>query len=152
MSDTGSPRHHPPRAPHHRPPPLLVIAATGLAVVLAVGITLVLLRVRGGDASSDQHAAAARSIAEPPEPSRPAVIAPAAPAAHERREPLPASARAAMPPAEAPPTDVPEWERKPLRTTQPFPEEARFDPPMAPIKIPPEMLVPLGARDGAATP
>ena len=50
------------------------------------------------------------------------------------------------------PDDVPEWERKPLRTAQPFPEAARFDPPTPPMKIPPEMLVPPAAPDAARAP
>ncbi len=65
----------------------------------------------------------------------------------EHREP---AATPAISAATPPPAEVPEWERKPTRTSQPFPEEARFDPPMPPIKIPPEMLVPLGTPDGAA--
>ncbi len=109
-------------------------------MVLALGITFVILRVRGGDAShDDREVATATSIAAPPEPPRP----PAAPVV--RREP-PAPA----PSAETPPAEVPEWERKPLRTAQPFPEEARIDPPTPPMKIPPEMLIPLGTPDAGA--
>jgi hypothetical protein len=129
---------------------LLVIAATGLAVVLAFGITFVILRVRGRDAGKDERTAAtAPSIAEPAQPPRPPVNAPAVAPAREHREPATATA---PPPAETAPAELPVWERKPLRTSQPFPEEARFDPPMAPIKIPPEMLIPLGTPDAAGAP
>jgi hypothetical protein len=121
-----------------------VIAATGLVVVIARGITLLVVRVRGdGVRRRDDAAAVAAPEHESP---RPLVNAPATVAAPGHRE---ATAPAIAPPAAAaaPPAEVPEWERKPLRTSQPFPEEARFDPPMPPIKIPPEMLIPPAAPD-----
>jgi hypothetical protein len=149
VSDTGSHRHSAPRPPHRRPPPLLVIAATGLAVVLGLGITLLIVRARGdGGRGKDEGTAAAL----PPEPAptpQTAVNAPVEPRvpSPEHREP---AAPAVAPPSSA--AEVPEWERKPLRTSQPFPEEARIDPPMPPIKIPPEMLIPPAAPDAARTP
>ena len=149
MPDTGSHRHTAPRAPHQRPPPLLVIAATGLAVVIGLGITLVILRLRAGDPGTDGKIASpapALTLTQP-EPPRAPVDDHAAPAP-EHREPVHPSG-SPPPPSESPPTEVPAWERKPLRTSQPFPEEARFDPPMPPIKIPAEMLIPLGASDAA---
>jgi hypothetical protein len=39
-----------------------------------------------------------------------------------------------------PPAELPIWERPPRTTIQPFPEEARFDPPLPPFKVPPEMI------------
>jgi hypothetical protein len=144
VPDTGSHRPSAPRPPHHRPPPLLVIAATGLAVVIGLGIALLIMRGRGGGEKDEATTAALPApTAEPPvHPTTP----PRNPPLERRGAPTSAGTTA----AEAPPAEVPEWERKPLRTSQPFPEEARFDPPMPPIKIPPEMLVPPGAPDAGA--
>ena len=147
MPDTGSHRHSAPRPPHHRPPPLLVIAATGLAVVIGLGIVLLILRVRGdGDGAKDEVTAAALPSSEPAAAPQPVAAPPAPRTTAEHREATPPAA----PPATEAPAEVPEWERKPLRTSQPFPEEARIDPPMPPIKIPPEMLIPLATPDAAA--
>jgi hypothetical protein len=144
VPDSGSHRHSAPRPPHHRPP-LLVIAAAGLAVVLASGITLVILRALGDHGKSDTTAAVSPSEPEPARAPTPPPASSPAPA-HAN---VPARIPAPPASAEPPPGEVPEWERKPLRTAQPFPEEARIDPPMPPIKIPPEMLIPpdaAGAR------
>lgn len=148
MPDSGSHRHFAPRPPHHRPPPLLVIAAGGLAVVLGLGITLVILRALGDHGRSATTVAVSPSEPDPPRapPTLPTAPASAPGPAHAEvhaRRAAPAAA------AEPPPAEVPEWERKPLRTAQPFPEEARIDPPMPPIKIPPEMLVAPAAPDAA---
>jgi hypothetical protein len=150
VPDSGSHRRSAPRPPHRRPPPLLVIAAMGLAVVLGFGITLVILRALGAQRKSDAIVVSPSD----PEPPRAPAIPPVAPSssptpAHTE---APARATAPAPAAEPPPAEVPEWERKPLRTAQPFPEEARIDPPMPPIKIPPEMLIPPAAPDAASAP
>lgn len=146
VPDSGSHRPSAPRPPHHRPPPLLVIAATGLAMVIGLGITLLIVRARGGGGGAKDEVTTIALPSSVPAP-QPAVT-PSAPA----RIPTPDHSEATAPAAaaEPPPAEVPEWERKPLRTSQPFPEEARFDPPMPPIKIPPEMLIPLAAPDAGA--
>ena len=57
-------------------------------------------------------------------------------------------------PAGTRPEDLPIWARPPRVTSQPFPEGGRINPPLAPVKIPPEMLVPLPATGatGATVP
>jgi hypothetical protein len=120
----------------------------GLALVLAFGITLVILRALGDHGKSDPTAAASPTEPEPPRAPPPPAAAPGSSAAPAHAE-APARTAAPAAAAEPPPAEVPEWERKPLRTSQPFPEEARIDPPMPPIKIPPEMLIPPAAPDAA---
>ena len=114
-------------------------------MVLGLGITLVIVRALGDHGKSDKTVAVSPSETEPPRASSTPAAAPdSSPAPAHADVPAHAAAPAAV---EPPPAEVPEWERKPLRTAQPFPEEARFDPPMPPIKIPPEMLVPPAAPD-----
>jgi len=47
------------------------------------------------------------------------------------------------------PEDLPIWARPPRVISQPFPEGGRIDPPLPPVKIPPEMLVPAPAPNTA---
>ncbi len=125
-----------------------MIAAAGLAVVLGLGITLVILRALGDRGKSDPTAAVSPSEPEPRRAPPPPPAAPGSSPTPAHTE-MPARTAASAATAEPPPAEVPEWERKPLRTAQPFPEEARIDPPTPPIKIPPEMLVPPAAPDAA---
>jgi hypothetical protein len=130
---------------------LLLIAATGLAVVIGLGILLVIMRGRGGGSGGGEKDEATTTAL--PSPAAQPPVDPTTPPRHpalERREATTSAGTTPAATAEAPPAEVPVWERKPLRTSQPFPEEARIDPPMPPIKIPPEMLVPPGAPDAGS--
>jgi hypothetical protein len=129
------------RSPRHRrPPPLLVIAGAGLVLVIGLGLSWLIFR-------PDRGRPTAPIALDPQNLDQPRALRPAVPGAPPNAAPAvgplrPTRAPASPPTVEAPPAEVPEWERRPLRTSQPFPEEARIDPPLPPIKIPPEMLLP----------
>ena len=141
---------HPPSG--RRPPLLLVLAAAGLAAVVLIGAALIF--TRGGEPAT---------VASPPAGEE----APAVPAreqaatATRRNSPTPTAepktdstveaqiaATGEIPPG-TPPEHLPIWARPPRVTSQPFPEGGRINPPLPPVKIPPEMLVPLPGADPA---
>jgi hypothetical protein len=130
-----------------------VIAAAGLLLVIGLGAAMLASRSRGDRDARSEMAVSASAPALAPTP--PSASAPAPPFAsrvpRDARPPEPQSAETAAT-AATPDDEVPVWQRRPLRTDQPFPEGARFDPPMPPIKLPPEMLVPIPSADAAAPP
>ena len=129
---------------------MLVVAGVGLALVVGLGTVAIITR------SSDRgRSGVTGSTAEADQPGR---TGPAPPATIDDRQgrggssaPQPAGATVAARAAGStasdtadagPDAEVPVWARRPKITTQPFPEGARFDPPLPPIRIPPEMLPP----------
>ena len=130
-----------------RPPPLLVLAASGLVAVVGVGVLLIVIRKSPRDApapsssSSWDTSSNSRPVAVPSiSRASSAAVAPAAPG--DRQEP-------SKDPRKDLPEDLPIWARPPKVTAQPFPEGGRVNPPLPPIKIPPEMLVPLPGANAA---
>jgi hypothetical protein len=112
-----------------------------LAAIL-IGLAIILLPRR-----EDPPAPAPRRDSDPGAAPGPGETAPrdepAAPRGAPSREPrAPADRSGAAPnePDRDPAAELPIWERPPRTTAQPFPEAARFDPPMAPIRIPPWMI------------
>jgi hypothetical protein len=130
------------------------MAAAGLLFVVGLGAALFASRLRGDRGARSEVAATAAAAA----PAATAAAPAAAATANTVRARVAGDARTADPqPSETtavatPEDEVPVWQRRPLRTTQPFPEGARFDPPMPPIKIPPEMLIPIPSADAAPAP
>ena len=132
-----------------RPPPLLVLAASGLVAVVGVGVLLIVIRKCPRDAASSSSSSSSHSdTSSNPRPvavpsisrASSAAVAPAAPG--DRQEP-------SKDPRKDLPEDLPIWARPPKVTAQPFPEGGRVNPPLPPIKIPPEMLVPLPGANAA---
>ena len=133
-----------------RTPPLLVIAAAGLVLVIGLGVSWLVLRPeRHRPTAPITSALGNREDLDRPGARLPAApdAAPIAGAPVGAPRPAPTPARASPPIVETPPDELPVWERPPLRTSQPFPEGARLDPPLPPIKIPPEMLLPPAIPD-----
>lgn len=143
--------------PSRRPPPLLVLAAAGLLAVIGIGVVLIL--TRGEPAPEIAQPAAPATLpdddgrlvkpAEPlPVAAAPAASAPSLPAPAPAPVPAPAKsireiiAETGEIPEGTRPEDLPIWARPPRVLAQPFPEGGRINPPLPPVKIPPEMLVP----------
>src|ERR1051325_4694174 len=124
--------------PARRPPPLLVMAAAGLVVVLGAGVLLI--ATRGGE----------RGVRERGERVFVPRSEPRAAASDETRTETGTGTETETGTGGAGSgEEIPIWARPPRVTVQPFPEGARFDPPMPPVKIPPEMLVPPAPTDAA---
>jgi hypothetical protein len=141
---------------------LLVLAAAGLAAVVLIGALLIF--TRGGDTkpaarepTAREEAPAAPASEQPttattPRPGRSTSPTPTLTPTPERKVESTVEAQIAatgeIPPGTAP-EHLPIWARPPRVTSQPFPEGGRINPPLPPVKIPPEMLVPLPGADPA---
>jgi hypothetical protein len=167
MAPLSGPSAHPRLL--RRPPPLLLLAAAALVSVIGGGVALIL--ARSGDIESKPVAAKSPADIEgPTRDERPAAKArrPAAAAEPTARHPSPTSTPTPTPAldstveaqiaatGEIPPGTRPEhlpiWARPPRVTSQPFPEGARINPPLPPVKIPPEMLAPPAPGAGTGSP
>jgi hypothetical protein len=132
-----------------------VLAAAGLAAVIA--LAGVLIFNRGQDDRPIREAPRPPLAAEPEVATRGSPPTPTPTPTHITARPKTVQDVIAET-GEIPPgtraEDLPIWARPPRVTAQPFPEGARINPPLPPVKIPAEMLVPLPPADavGATVP